>query len=139
MNDTNKDQVKAKAEESKARAEEKAEDIKEQAGSQADAMLDDSEKRADAMREDMAGNLDSGAEKMHGRADMAKDIGKQAGEQVAAAGHKVASGMESTAQYMQQHSSRDIAKTATKYAQEHPMKTGLGALLTLFVFWRLMK
>jgi hypothetical protein len=70
---------------------------------------------------------------------MAKDLGKQAGDQVAMAGHKVASGMESTAQYMHEHSTRDIAKTATKYAQEHPVKTGLGALLTLVVFWRLMK
>jgi hypothetical protein len=32
-----------------------------------------------------------------------------------------------------------MAKTATAYARQHPMIAGLGALVTLFVFWRLMK
>ncbi|MGE0058522.1 MAG: hypothetical protein AB7P33_10370 [Dehalococcoidia bacterium] len=134
-NDTNRDEMKQKAEEMSAKAQATAEDIKEQAGAQADAMLDE----ADDRREKAAAGLDRGADEMHSRSDMAKDFGKQAGEQVAAAGHKVASGVETTAQYMHEQSTRDLAKTATKYAQEHPVQAGLGALLTLVVFWRLMK
>lgn len=129
------EEIEKNVQEAATRAQATAEDIKEQAGAQADAMLDE----ADVRREQVASSLDRGGGEMHSRSDIARDLGKQAGEQVAAAGHRVASGVETTAHYVHEHSTRDLARTATKYAQEHPVKAGLGALLTLVVFWQLMK
>jgi ElaB/YqjD/DUF883 family membrane-anchored ribosome-binding protein len=125
---TNENDVEEKAHE----AAEKVDELRDQSGANADAMLDNAIQFGNDRRAESATLLNRSAEELKHRTG-------QASEQLSQAGHKVADRLHSTADYVQEHSTRDMANEARTYAREHPVIAAAGGLIAFIVLLWLLK
>jgi len=109
-------------------ASEYAEKAKE-SGSQ---VAERAQEQVDKGREEAAGGMQQAADKI--REQTAGSDGLQA-----EAGTKIASGMETAASYLRDHSTADMWNDLERMAKEHPARTFAGVLFAGFVLGRILR
>ena len=125
---TNENDVDKKTEETA----DKIDELRDQSGANADAMLDNAIQFGNDRRAESATLLNRGAEEV-------KHVTGQASEQLTQAGHKVAERLQSTAGYVQEHSTKDMANEAKTYVKEHPVVAAAGGFVALLLLLWLLK
>lgn len=117
-----------------AKAEEKVRDLSEtarvEAGQRARRIGGLAQQRIDAERERVALRIEGVATTLRERGDGAGPIGHTAGEQVATR-------MEATAAYLQQHPTEEIAGDVTTYVKQHPFKSVVAAAVLGYLVGRI--
>jgi hypothetical protein len=111
---------------------ERAQEMGRQGQEKASEMAERAQERAEVGREQAAGGMHSAADQIRERTGSSEGMPREAGA-------KVAETMDSTANYLQEHSTSEIWNDVELYVRKHPGQALAGAVVAGLLIGRILR